>query len=330
MKLHRNSKIFINYFLGPLLFVWLAWSVWQEISRQPDLPAAWQRVKAAAGSYEILLPVAVILLMFVNWACEAAKWQLAVREVQKLSFFRSFKAVLSGVSFSVSTPNRVGEYLGRVLYMQEGNRLRTIAVTMLSSLSQLLITLTAGLAGLLFMKADIEREQLVAGIWIDGFCWGTALVTAGLYLFYFRLYWLVRLVEKIPFFQRYGYLVEAIGKTRLSVLNGMLLFSLLRYVVFLVQYLLLGYFFDMQLTIFQLGVTVSVFFLIMAVIPTFAIAELGIKGKVALLLMGIYSRNKAGIIFSTAGIWFINLVIPAVIGSLLILGLRKFYSLKES
>jgi hypothetical protein len=64
---------------------------------------------------------------------------------------------------------------------------------------------------------------------------------------------------------------------------------------------------------------------VMAIIPTFAIAELGLKGKVALLVTGLFSANKAGIFFATASIWFINLVIPAILGSILILGLRKFY-----
>ena len=47
----------------------------------------------------------------------------------------------SGVSFSVTTPNRSGEYLGRVLYMDEGNRLRVISLTILGSISQLIVTI---------------------------------------------------------------------------------------------------------------------------------------------------------------------------------------------
>lgn len=325
MKLNRNSKLFINYFLGPLLFGWLAWSIWKEISRQPDLGEAWAAVKAASKNISILLPLTVVLLMPLNWAFEAGKWQLAVQQIQQISFFRAFKAVLSGVSFSITTPNRVGEYLGRALYMDEGNRLRTIAITMLSSLSQLLITLAAGLAGLLYMKTDIEGSQLVPGIWLMVLIWGTGIVTVVLLTLYYRLNWLVRLSEKIPFFNRYAYLLEAIGKTKNNVLTGMLLLSLLRYSIFIIQYFLLGIFFGVYPGLVNASAMISVFFLVMAVIPTFAIAELGIKGKVALLVMGVYSINKAGIFFTTAGIWFINLVIPAVIGSLLILGLRKFY-----
>jgi len=37
----------------------------------------------------------------------------------------------------------------------------------------------------------------------------------------------------------------------------------------------------------------------------------------------LYSSNEVGIVFATAGIWFINLIIPAIVGSLLILSLRR-------
>ena len=330
MKLNRNSKpdffrAFINYFLGPLLFIWLSWSIYHEIKNQPDIDKAWQQLRHSFSSPMLLYVVAVVLLMAVNWAIEAVKWKMAVKPVQPVSFLKSFRAVLSGVSFSVSTPNRVGEYLGRVLYMDEGNRLRTIAVTMVSSLSQLIITLLMGLAGLLVLKPAIEQQQLVSGLWLLVLVYGVLMVLMILLLFYFRLHWLARWIARIPFLKKYSYLVEAVGKFDTAILLRMLFLSFARFSVFILQYSLLYTFFDVQIGWWSACWTVSVSFLVMAIIPTFAIAELGLKGKVALLVTGLFSANKAGIFFATASIWFINLVIPAILGSLLILGIKKFY-----
>ena len=144
MRLNKNIKIFINYFLGPLLFFWLSWSIYRQIKHQPDLEHAWNGIQHSFGSPMIWNLVIAILLMIVNWSIEAVKWKIAVKEVQQVRFLKAIKAVLSGVSFSVSTPNRVGEYLGRVLYMNEGNRLKTISITIVSSISQLIITLLMG------------------------------------------------------------------------------------------------------------------------------------------------------------------------------------------
>lgn len=326
MKLNRNIKSwnyrkFINYFLGPILFLWLSWSIYNEIRNQPNLEAALEVFSSAKLFYFI----PVVLLMVLNWSIEAIKWKLSVKPIQPIGFLKAFRAVLSGVSFSVSTPNRIGEYLGRVLYMDEGNRLRTISMTMVGSLSQLIITILMGAAGLIIMKRDIEAAHLVQGLWLQVIIYGVLAVLGVLTVFYFRLSWLVRLVNRLPGSKRFLYLVQTLEELDATLLLRLLSFSLLRYIVFIVQYYLLFQLFDVNIGMWQTFWTVSVTFLVMAVIPTFAIAELAQRGYVAKMVVGIYSGNIAGIIFATTGIWFINLVLPAIAGSLLILGIKKLY-----
>lgn len=326
MKLNRNIKSwnyrkFINYFLGPILFLWLSWSIYNEIRNQPNLEAALEVFSSAKLFYFI----PVVLLMVLNWSIEAIKWKLSVKPIQPIGFLKAFRAVLSGVSFSVSTPNRIGEYLGRVLYMDEGNRLRTISMTMVGSLSQLIITILMGAAGLIIMKRDIEAAHLVQGLWLQVIIYGVLTVLAVLTVFYFRLSWLVRLLNRLPGSKRFLYLVQTLEELDATLLLRLLSFSLLRYIVFIVQYYLLFQLFDVNIGMWQTFWTVSVTFLVMAVIPTFAIAELAQRGYVAKMVVGIYSGNIAGIIFATTGIWFINLVLPAIAGSLLILGIKKLY-----
>ena len=328
MKLDRTSKsrtlrLFIQYFLGPLLFIWLSVSIWRQIQQQPGLEAAWIRIRSSFSSDRIWYLAAVVLLMFVNWGLEAVKWKISVKPVQEVGFGKALQAVLSGVSFSVSTPNRIGEYLGRVLYMDEGNRLRTISITIVGSISQLIITLMAGAAGLLVLKQQIMDRQLMNPIWMSVVQYGVLTVLAGLLLFYFRLSGLIRLLEKMPGKKRFIYLVEALEDFRPSLLLKLLLLSLLRFGVFILQYWLCFRFFDVGLSGPQVLWTISVAFLVMAVIPTIAIAELAQRGKVVTAIAGLYSLNELGMTFATAAVWFINLIVPAVIGSLLILRVRK-------
>jgi len=187
MKLNKNIKIFINYFLGPVLFAWLSWSIYREIKHQPDLGKTWTAIKQSLQSPLLWNLVAVIALMFVNWSIEAFKWKISVKKIQEISFFKAFRAVLSGVSFSVSTPNRVGEYLGRVLYMDAGNKLKSISITIVGSMSQLIITLLMGCIGLLVLQSKIEEAHLIAPIWMEVVIYGVLAVLIILTLFYFRL-----------------------------------------------------------------------------------------------------------------------------------------------
>lgn len=329
MKLNRNIKLFINYFLGPLLFAWLAWSIYHQIQRQPDIETAWQGIKKSFSTPLVWNLVFVILLMIVNWSIEAIKWKISVRSIQQVSFLKALKAVLSGVSFSVSTPNRVGEYLGRVLYMDEGNRLKTISITIVGSISQLIITLLMGCMALIMLRPAIESESLVSPIWMKVIIYGTIVVLSGLLLFYFRLAWIIKWFDRLPGTNRFTYLVKALEDFDTKLLFKLLLLSAVRFVVFIVQYYLMFHLFAIDVSWGQTFLGISVSFLVMSVIPTIAIIELVQRGKVVTTIMAIYTVNSLGVGFATAGIWLINLIVPAIIGSLLILGMKKLFSKKE-
>jgi hypothetical protein len=138
-----------------------------------------------------------IILMIVNWSIEALKWKISIQKVQPISFSRSFRAILSGVSFSVSTPNRIGEYLGRILYMEEGNRLRVISLTIVGSMSQLIITLFAGSIGLFFIRKSSETGEMIQGLdpfWLRVLQYGVIIVLTILTGLYFRFSLLINLL----------------------------------------------------------------------------------------------------------------------------------------
>ena len=329
MKLNRNSKIFINYFLGPTLFVWLSWSIYHQIQKQPDLEKAWLAIRNSFHGLLLWNLVAVIVLMIINWSIEAIKWKISVHPVQRVSFIKAFKAILSGTSFSVSMPNRVGEYLGRVLYMDEGNRLKTISITIVGSISQFIITLLMGGIGLLVLKSRIEAEQLVSSMWMQVIVYGVIAVLIILTLFYFRLSWIIKWVDRLPGTSRFAYLVRTLEDFNATLLLGLLSLSALRFVVFIAQYYLLFRLFGVDVSWWQTFWAVSVSFLVMAVIPSITITELVQRGNVITTIMLLYSSNKLGIGFTTAGIWIINLIVPAIVGSLLILSIKKIYRNKD-
>ena len=331
MKLNRNIKIFVNYFLGPLLFIWLSFSIYRQIQQQPNLEKAWRHIRESFSSPLLWNLIAVMALMIVNWSIEAIKWKISVSKIQRVSFFKAFKAVLSGVSFSVSTPNRVGEYLGRVLYMDEGNRLKTISITIVGSISQLIITVLMGCIGLLVLRSDIETSRFISisPIWMQVILYGAISVLVVLTLFYFRLSWLIKIVDRLPGSQRFAYLVRALEDFNATLLFRLLSLSALRFVVFIIQYYLLFRLFNVDILWWQAFWAVSVSFLVLTVIPTFAVAELGIRGEVSIKLIGLFSLNNLGIWMTTVTVWLINLIIPAVIGSLLILSIRKIFTNKN-
>lgn len=326
----KKIRIFITYFLGPLLFIWLSWSIYTQIKKQPDLERSWIHIRQSLAGPLIWNLIGVVLLMGVNWAIETIKWQLCIRRIQRISFLKAFRAVLSGVSFSVSTPNRVGEYLGRVLYMDDGNRLRAIALTITGSISQLIITLVMGLAGLMTLRKEIIAGEILDEVWVNTILYGLIGILFVLTLFYFRLSWVVRIIERLPGSRRYTWLFDTLEDLNATLLLQLLSLSALRFFVFIVQYYLLFRLFNVDISWGHALWTVSVSFLVMAIIPTIALfTDLSLRGKVSLQLLGLFSGNHLGIGFTSVTIWFINLIIPALTGSLLILSIKKIFVNKD-
>ncbi len=326
MKLNKNIKIFLNYVLGPLLFAWLSYSVFKQIKNQQNLEESWVNIKASFTDTRVLNFILVFVLMFVNWSLEALKWKISVQGVQPVSFFKSLKAIFSGVSFSVTTPNRTGEYLGRVLYMDDGNRLRVISLTILGSISQLLVTIFFGMLGLLILRHDIDKMSLSGWMeWLkDLGIIGAFFAFIVLTVFYFRIGWLVKWIDKIPAIKKYIWLINELEKTDTTLLMRLLSISLLRYLVFATQYFLLFRFFGVEVNWWQGFWATAIVFFVMAITPTIELFEVVKKMYVTKEIFAIFTVNTLAIGFVTTTIWCINLVIPAAIGSLLILGIKFF------
>ena len=330
MQMNKNIKIFVNYLLGPLLFVWLSYSIYRQIIKQPQLEESWLLIVQSFHSYKILYLFAALLLIPVNWGLESWKWMISVRTFYPVKFWQAFKAVLSGVSFSVTMPNRVGEYLGRIMYLPEGNRLKTISVTLVGSFAQLLTTIIMGTIGLLVLKSPLINQIPQLRLWYQFVLYGLIILVCILLLIYFNVAGTVGLFNKWIKNQRYIYLVEALQKFHLRLLIEMLLISFLRYLIFIIQYILVFYLFEVNVAAGTIATVMSVVFLAMAVIPSIALVEVWVRGEVSIKLMGLFSTNTIGIGFTSVTVWFINLILPAIAGSLLILSLRVFKNENDS
>ena len=268
--------------------------------------------------------------MLANWSCEALKWRVLIGHIQKISFLTAFKAILSGLSVSVAmnTPNGSGEYFGRILYVKQGNRIRAITLTFVGSISQLIVTMFLGTIGLFLLKdnfynATNETIHLSLTV-IDGIAYGSIALTTALIVLYFELSWLVRLLEKIPFVAKYSFFIQKLEDFKRSELLKVLLISVFRYAVFIIQYLLLLELFDVEIGIVTEFWLITIMFLALAIVPTIALAELGVRGKISIFLFGAFSANTLGIVFTASAIWLINLVVPALAGSLFMLGIKLF------
>lgn len=290
---------------------------------QKDLEQRWQQIKQCWHNPLFWL---VVLLMFVNWLLEAKKWQVLLLPLQQLSLGTAFKAVLAGCSITMLTPNRIGEYGGRILYVKEHNRLQAISLTILGSMSQLMITLIIGTAGLLIMQYhsadDAGTFKMLPAIFSNTLLAISIFFTLGLILVYLRINFIIALLKKIPFLKKalkYMLVLEQVSRKqllRIVVLSG------IRYLVFILQYMLLLQVMAVTVNPFLCFWLLSIFYLIMVLAPTIGFTEFPIRATASVQLFALYSTNILGIQAAALGIWLLNIVVPAILGSFLILGIK--------
>jgi len=313
----------------------LCWIIWLQLRQQVNFSLLATRLSEAMQVRGLFYIPLLLLLMIFNWLIESFKWKIAVASIQPVSLLRAFKAVLAGVSISLSLPNRIGEYLGRVLFLEPSQRVRAISVTVVASFSQLIVTIMMGLFGLLLARPVI----LSRGIWSIQTWWivigVVALMILLMLLLYFNISMLNRwLQQKLvatssKWLLRFKDWLVALDSCNAAILRTLLSLSMLRYGVFMAQYYLAYQFFGVAFNMHQLFVIVSLTFLTLAAVPTFAAPELALRGAVGIFIAKWFTLQVAAVVLALLLIWITNLILPAVVGALLITGIRNFFNLRD-
>jgi hypothetical protein len=261
----------------------------------------------------------VVLLMIANWSLETLKWHMLMRSVHQLSWFQAVSGVLSGITISMFTPNRSGEFAGRALHADPGFRIQAALASLVGSMNQLLITILAGGCGLIFTL----RHQPGITSWV---CLASVSLTvlfmcAAIFL-YFHLPSLNRLQLKIMRHEKVRMYISVFGHYSRADLLRITMYSTGRYLLFTSQFLLLLDWFGVQLAAADGVRLISVIYLVMTFIPSFAVSELTVRGSVALYFLGPYTSDSTAIIAATTLLWFVNLVIPSLPGAFTFLMLK--------
>ncbi len=325
--MHKNIKILLNWIISPVLALWLFYSLFKQTNQQSDIQASVLAIKSSLSWSNLPMLLSISLLAIANWGMESLKWQKLINTVSATGFATAFKAVLSGVTLSINTPNRIGEYGGRVLFVKPQHRYQAVSLSIVGSLAQMILTVGFGTLGLYILLLGMNVESQIMGLsyfWLRTLCILSLLGLLGLLLFFFKLSWLIKVIDKMPFAAKFERHIKVLESFDAKFLLILLLLSSFRYIIFVFQYILLLHLMNVELNWWEAFNTVTVLFWVLAVVPSFAIAELGIRGKFAVALLGLYSGNFVGILATTFGIWFINLFVPALVGSGLIIGKKIF------
>lgn len=277
-----------------------------------DIGAVYKQILTENHLFTLLT---MLLLVPLNWALESLKWQRLASKAVSITFREAFRGTLTGLAVGVAAPAQLGDTIGRVAALKSDDRLKAIGAAVVSNGIQFYVSLIFGGWGLAWignkLGIDTSGKNMLYGLLISLCLLGILVV-----LFRKRLTnWQPRrafLVKSLSYFR----IIGAYTGTDLLVATG---YGMLRYLVFLSQFLLALSLFDFPMSSIDLAACVALIFLAKTLIPAInVLGDLGLREFTALFIFKQYNLPPEQVIAATFLVWTINVLGPILVGIFLI------------
>lgn len=324
--LAKNKKI-LSLILKSAIVFFAFWFIYQKLVANRDLGDFWRLLNNISSGEIAFFIGLVFALMFVNWLLEAAKWQRLIKHVERLSFWQSIESVFCGLTLAIFTPNRLGEYGGRVFFLSPKRRIIGVVAMAVGNIGQMVLTNVFGaIAGCFFVHRFYPTNNLMFFALVSM----VAVFCLFFLVFYFNIKWLNRILLSIKFTRKYSKFYSVLARYRKLELLKILLYCLARYVVFTSQYFILFMWLVPGLHYFDVLMMICILFFIQSALPSLDLFDVGVRSVTAIELFKHITDAHVAVIACTASIWLINIIIPAILGTYFVFKLNFFGNTKPA
>lgn len=296
--------------------------IYQRIEKNKDNLYNFLQLISGLTSLKVIFTLtSVILLMLVNYLLESLKWWQLTRLLYPISIWRAMESVFCGLTWAVFTPNRIGEYGGRVMFLPIRKRVHGVFAMAVGGFGQNVITNVLGSSSLLWFLFTFLRLNnwlmLVITILL-------LTLIAGMIVCYFNIKWFVSLLNKIKFLKKYHRFFAIMGKYNTKELTNIMMFCLARFFTFSFQYYIIIHLLVPELQLYIIMLLLFVFLFIQSALPSLDILDIGVRAITATTLFSLVTTKTMAIVVAVSLIYIVNLIVPAIIGSIFVFKLKFF------
>lgn len=250
-----------------------------------------------------------LLLIPINWGIESYKWQIITGPVEKVSFKTAMHSVYSGVCLGNLAPGRATEFLAKIIFFKIENRPKITALHFINGMFQLCITYLFGLSALLIQLNQFNNEN----VWLAYTTSAIAILVFAVFIFS-----LIKIDLILNFITKKINKQQALDdfKYRFTIKKLVQLFglSLIRYLVFSFQFILLIYLFNQSNFNFSIFTGIALYYLVITTIPMISVLEGPIRAAIALIVFHDSGVSDSVLALSSVLIWLINIIVPSIYG----------------
>jgi hypothetical protein len=298
----NNSRVLLA--LKVVLFILLLGFIYYGLFVKQNFAELWEEFAYHLQWGRVPLLIIVLLLMPVNWLLETVKWRQLLGSAN--SFTDCAKGVLSGITIGFITPGRSGEFIGRIMHFNENEKSKVFYLSTMGGLAQSAVTILIGALSFPYWKDEPFVSGLIIGI------------AAVFSLLYFKFEWLSELAMNVPVLANKGMVIYHTDLPGMDARVKVYGLSLLRYAVYLLQYVLVFYFFEVSTDVPLLIALCAVMLMLNSFSPLMPVLDFSFRGSIAIMIFVNFTNNLFGAVVAGTVIWMVNLVIPALIGYIFI------------
>ena len=267
----------------------------------------YHRLSSLPNGFEFSAPIHydfltfLIILIPINFFIEWQKWNVILKN-QTVDTRQKFHSFLSGIVSAVITPAYAGNFIGRMLYFPKSSRKSIVVNTLASNGSQFIISVVMGIIAFQFIYSS--SISLLYHILLS-------LANASLIILYFIG---DDFIQKLPFQFLKG-IGDAVVSKKLRF--RLLALSMLRYIVFVWQFVLALMVFDVSFSA-PLILWVILMFGAITLSPSLFMGKLIVRETVAITILSLIGIPVPAILLAAFTTWLLNQILPALLATILV------------
>lgn len=308
ISISHKAKQFLVFTIKVLIVTAAFYFIYQQLANNDQLD--WQKFITLFQKNQSVGGILFLLsFSFLNRFFEILKWQNLVSYLQNISLLEATAQVLGALTAGIFTPNGLGEYAGKALFFEKSATKKIIFLNLVCNGIQMILTIVFGIFGLLYFNANFQIITTKAIIVIFGIS----------ILFFLFSFFLKSITIKGYSIEK---LIHKINEIPKAIHQKNMLLGICRYLVFSHQYYFLFLAFDVDLPYLILMSAITCIYFLASSLPTFQFLDFAVKGSVAVYFFGLLGVNEWIVVFISTLMWFLNVVLPVLIGSYYVLNFK--------
>lgn len=309
-RLIKNK--WLNIIIKTLILIGAGWAFYKQTLDKENFAELWEMFKSQLINGELFWLILAFVLLPITYLFEIWKWELAIKKIVQPTYIQIVKSILAGTALAFWTPGQIGDYGGRLLFINTNKKWEVTLATAVGNIAQQVAVITLGGMGVFYYLREYSDISGLAFWVVVGFYSSILLL---LWFVYFKVEIMIPVLKAVRLFNEKNEAALNTLKSYTSMeLWTLLLLATIKLCIYSLQYYCFLRFFGIYGSFLTLYLLILADYAIQLVLPVPPFLRLILRGEVAIAIWGAFSDNQIAILAASFGVFTLNVLLPSLVG----------------